>query len=270
MRVERSTVIFVTLALTACVGEEQRPATPPGSAIETREVSYNAGETPLEGFMAWDGARQDRRPGVIVVHEWWGNNDHARQQARRLAQAGYVGFALDMYGSGKTTTHPDSAQSFVTETLENLGAMTTRFQAAVEQLKLDPHVDTTRIAAIGYCFGGAVVLGMAQDGLPLRAVASFHGSMPPAARIDSGSVQARMLVLTGAADPMVPLAQVDSFAMRLRRAGASIEVVSYPGVMHSFTNPNAGSFGMPGLQYDASADRQSWEAMLALFAAALR
>jgi dienelactone hydrolase len=151
-----------------------------------------------------------------------------------------------------------------------MGAMVARFQSALAQLKQDPNVDTTRMAAIGYCFGGAVVLGMGQGGIPLKAVVSFHGAMPPAAKIDSGSVKARMLVLSGGADPMVPTAQVDSFAARMKKAGASIEVVSYPGVMHSFTNPNADKAVMKGLKYDAAADQQSWDAMLKLFGEVLR
>jgi dienelactone hydrolase len=233
-------------------------------------VNYSAGTTPLKGFVAWDSASSAKRPGVIVVHEWWGHNEHAREQARRLARAGYVGFALDMYGDGKSTTHPDSAQAFMKEATKDMGAMVARFQAALVQLKQDPNVDTTRIAAIGYCFGGAVVLGMAQSGMPLMAVVSFHGAMPAAAKVDSGSVKARMLVLAGAADPMVPAAQVDSFVTRMKKAGANIDMVSYPGAMHGFTNPNADKFGMAGLKYDAAADQQSWDAMLKLFGAVLR
>ncbi len=275
MRHASSPLAAPLLALTlACGGGESKTddtataaAVP---AVVSRDVSYTAGATPLTGFVAWDSASQAKRPGVIVVHEWWGHNEHAREQARRLANAGYVGFALDMYGGGKSTTHPDSAMAFVQDATKDMGAMVARFQAALAQLKQDPNVDTTRIAAIGYCFGGAVVLGMAQGGMPLTAAVSFHGAMPTAAKVDSGSVTARMLVLTGGADPMVTAAQVDSFVTRMKKAGASIEVVSYPGVMHSFTNPNSDKVGMPGLKYDATADQQSWDAMLKLFGEVLR
>ncbi|MCC6772367.1 MAG: dienelactone hydrolase family protein [Gemmatimonadaceae bacterium] len=249
--------------LAAC-GQEQRPSPPAGPDVQTREVRYTAGPTPLAGFVAWDAAVQGTRPGVIVVHEWWGHNEHSNEQARRLARAGYVGFALDMYGEGKNTTHPDSAQAFMQAATSDMDAMVARFQAALEQLKADPNVDTTRIAAIGYCFGGAVVLGMAQGGADLKAAVSFHGAMPPAAAVPPGSVKARLLVLAGGADPMVPMAAVDSFATRLREAGASVEVVTYPTAMHGFTNPTADSFGMAGLKYDVTADEESWAAMLTL------
>lgn len=265
---------FAMAVATGCAGgepkskAEEKPAAAP--VLDTREVSYTAGSTNLKGFVAWDSTVHTKRPGVLVVHEWWGHNEHAREQARRLARAGYVGLALDMYGDGKNTTHPDTAQMFMQAVVKDMPAMVARFQAALAQLKADPNVDTTRIAAIGYCFGGAVVLGMGQSGMPLKAVVSFHGAMPPAAKVDSGSVKARMLVLAGGADPMVPSAAVDSFATRMKKAGASIEVVSYPGVMHSFTNPNADKAGMQGLKYDATADQQSWAAMLKLFNDVLR
>lgn len=259
------------VVLAACGGAESKnPAPPAGPDIQTRQVSYTAGSTPLEGLVAWDAAVQGKRPGVLVVHEWWGHNEHADDQARRLARAGYVGFALDMYGAGKHTVHPDSAQAFMQAAVGDMDAMVARFQAALAQLKADPHVDSTRIAAIGYCFGGAVVLGMAQSGMDLKAVVSFHGAMPPAATVPAGSVKARMLILAGEADPMVPAAAIDSFATRLKAAGADVEVVRYAGAVHGFTNPKAESFGMAGLKYDAKADEESWAAMLKLFGEALR
>ncbi|MEP7380900.1 MAG: dienelactone hydrolase family protein [Gemmatimonadota bacterium] len=264
------TLIATVVALTACGGSESKPAAAAAPDIQTREVSYNALGTPLEGLVAWDAAVPDKRPGVLVVHEWWGHNEHSDEQARRLARAGYVGFALDMYGAGMHTVHPDSAQAFMQAAVGNMDAMVARFQAALAQLKADPHVDSTRIAAIGYCFGGAVVLGMAQSGMDLKAVASFHGAMPPAATVPPGSVKARMLILAGDADPMVPIAAVDSFATRLKAAGADVQIVKYAGVMHGFTNPKAESFGMAGLKYDAKADEESWAAMRKLFEEVLK
>src|SRR5437773_2611343 len=142
--------------------------------VKTREIEYRQGDTVLQGFIAWDDAAPGKRPGVLVVHEWWGHNDHARNQARRLAEAGYVGFALDMYGKGKVTTHPQDAQAFVAEVTKDPAVLAARFNAALEQLKRDPHVDTTRIATIGYCFGGAVVLGDAEA--VQRGVLSDHGA----------------------------------------------------------------------------------------------
>jgi dienelactone hydrolase len=199
---------------------------------------------------------------VLVVHEWWGHNEHARNQARRLAEAGYVGFALDMYGDNKVTNHPDSAQAFMTAAVKDPATMAARFEAALTQLKQDPNVDSTRIAAIGYCFGGAVVLGMARAGMDLDLVGSFHGAIPPSAKVDSGKVKARVLIQTGGADPMVPATEVERFKKEMEAAGAKVEVISYPNAKHSFTNPDAGTHGMAGLAYDPEVDRQSWEALL--------
>ncbi len=269
----RSTAALAAAAvmLAACGGSEQKaPAPAAGPDIQTRQVSYTAGSTPLQGLVAWDASVQDKRPGVLVVHEWWGHNEHADEQARRIAKAGYVGFALDMYGEGKNTVHPDSAQAFMQAAVGDMDAMVARFQAALAQLKADPHVDSTRIGAIGYCFGGAVVLGMAQSGMDLKAVASFHGAMPPSMTVPPGSVKAKILVLAGDADPMVPAAAIDSFATRLKAAGASVEVVRYAGAEHGFTNPKAESYGMKGLKYDAKADEESWAAMLKLFGESLK
>ncbi len=235
------------------------------AAIKTREVEYRQGETTLQGFLAWDGAAKGGRPGVLVVLEWWGHNEHARNQASRLAKAGYVGFALDMYGKGKVAAHPKDAEAFVSEATRDPAVVNARFNAALDLLKKDPHVDPERIAAIGYCFGGAVVLGMARSGADLDAVVSFHGALATRLPAGKGQVRARVLVLTGAADPMVPPEQVEAFKSEMTAAGARFEVVSFPGARHSFTNPQADRAGMDGLAYDQEADRKSWAAMLNLF-----
>ena len=242
-----------------------------GSAtVKTREIEYRQGDTVLQGFIAWDDAARGKRPGVLVVHEWWGHNEHARNQARRLAEAGYVGFALDMYGKGKVTTHPQDAQAFVSEATKDPAVLAARFNAALEQLKRDPHVDTGRIAAIGYCFGGAVVLDMARAGAPLAAVATFHGALATKTAAQPGKVKARILVLAGGADPFVPPEQIDTFKREMQAAGARFDVVVYPGAKHGFTNPSAGQYGMEQLAYNAEANQQSWAAMLTLFKEVLR
>jgi dienelactone hydrolase len=232
--------------------------------VKTREVEYRQGDTVLQGLIAWNEAITDRRPGVLVVHEWWGHNEHARNQARRLGEAGYVGLALDMYGKGKVATHPRDAEAFVREATKDPAVLVARFNAALDELKRDRHVDPERLAAIGYCFGGGVVLAMARRGADLDAVASFHGSLAPQQPAERGKVKARVLVLTGAADPMVPPRQVEAFKEEMRAAGARFEVVSYPGAKHSFTNPDADKAGMEGLGYNAEADQQSWAALLAM------
>jgi dienelactone hydrolase len=255
--------MLALLAGAACGNGSETPAAPD---IQTREVTYQQDGTTLKGFIAWDASREGKRPGVLVVHEWWGHNDHARNAARRLAEAGYVGFALDMYGDGKVTTHPDTAQQFMAQATANLQVLVARFNAARAEMLKDPKVDSTRVGAIGYCFGGAVVLGQARAGADLDAVVSFHGALLPGG-VDSGVVKARVLVLTGADDPMVPSTSVETFQKEMAAAGAAgrTEVVVYPGAKHSFTNPHADSVGMEGLGYNAAADQQSWEAMLRLF-----
>ena len=235
--------------------------------MQTKEIEYfsKQGEAVLQGFIAWDETVKGKRPGVLVVHEWWGHNEHARNQAKRLAEAGYVGFALDMYGKGKATTHPNEAQAMSNEVRKDPALLLARFHAALEELKRDPHVDPDKIAAIGYCFGGAVVLDAARAGEDLDAVVSFHGALAPKTPAEPGKVKARVLVLTGGADPFVPASQVEAFTQEMKAAGAKFQVVSYPGVKHSFTNPDAAKAGVEALEYNAEADRKSWTAMLELF-----
>lgn len=233
--------------------------------IHTKEVEYKQGGTVLQGLVAWDDAVKGPRPGVLVVHEWWGHNEHARHQAKRLAAAGYVGFALDLFGKGKVTTHPKEAQAFMSEAKKDPAVITARFRAALEQLKKDPHVAADQIAAIGYCFGGSVVLDAARSGADLDAAVSFHGMLATENPAQEGKVRARILVFTGVADPFVPMEDVAAFGKEMKAAGANFEVVAYPGVKHAFTNPDAGKAGMDALEYNAEADKKSWDAMLEMF-----
>jgi len=240
-------------------------ATAASAAVKTKVVDYSQDGTALEGMLAWNDSASGKRPGVIVVHEWWGFNDHARHQAERLAEAGYVAFALDMYGKGKLAAHPDDAMKFVAEATKDPAVAKARFDAALAILKADPHVDPTRIAAIGYCFGGAVVLNMARAGEDLDAVVTFHGALATTTPAAKGAVKPRILVLAGDQDPMVPPAQVEAFKQEMTAAGANFKVVMMPGAKHSFTNPDADSHGMDGLAYNAAADKASWADMLQLF-----
>lgn len=252
----RTSFVLAAMLLGACARTESGPR------VETREFDYQAAEgTPLQGYIAWDAARPGPRPGVLVVHEWWGHEQHTRNQARRLAEAGYVGMAIDVYGKGKHAAHPQEAQAFVAEATKDPAVLVARFNAAWETLKRDPHVDSTRIAAIGYCFGGMVVLSQARAGADLDAVVSFHGALPEGP-VDSGRVKARVLVLTGGDDAFVPGDKVEAFKQQMEKAGARIAVITYPGAKHAFTNPDAGTHGMDQLAYDAQVDSTSWNAML--------
>lgn len=204
-------------------------------------------------------------PGVIVVHEWWGLNDYARQRARQLAEAGYTAIAVDMYGHGKVADHPKDATAFMQAAFAEPEKMTARFNAARSILAAERNVDEARIYAVGYCFGGAVVLNQARQGADLAGVASFHGSLGTNSPAEPGAVKARILVATGGADPMVPAQQVGQFVTEMSTAGARLELLSFPGVVHSFTNPGATEVGqrhnMP-LAYDEAADKASWKALM--------
>ncbi|HHJ13883.1 MAG TPA: dienelactone hydrolase family protein [Gammaproteobacteria bacterium] len=243
------------------------------AAVRTEVLEYRIEGEPFTGYLAWDDKVSGARPGVLVVHEWWGHNEYARRRARELAAAGYVALALDMYGKGRVTEHPDDAKRFMQAVLAEQGLARRRFEAAYRLLLAQPQTDRTHVAAIGYCFGGGVVLNMARAGLPLDAVVSFHGMLGTDRPARPGTVRPRVLVFTGEADPFVPGEQVAAFEREMRAAGARFELIRYPGVKHAFTNPDADRLGreydLP-LKYDAQADRDAWQRMLAFLRQALR
>jgi len=217
----------------------------------------------------YDDAITHPSAGIVVVHEWWGMDDYTRSRARKLAEAGYTAVAVDMYGNGEVARHPKDAKAFMDAALADPDAMNARFDAALAALASAPNVDPKRHYAIGYCFGGAVVLNQARRGVDLAGVASFHGSLGSASPAAPGVIKARLLVATGADDPMVPVQQVADFVTEMTKAGAELELLSFPGVVHGFTNPAATAkgkeFDMP-LAYDAHADTRSWQALLNMLA----
>jgi len=233
-------------------------------ALKTEEVVYKQGETVLRGHLAYDDAVKGKRPGILVVHEWWGLNDYAKGRADALAKEGYIALALDMYGEGRHTDHPKEAGEWSGYIRQNFSVGKERFMAAYDLLKSNKLTDPTRMAAIGYCFGGYVVLAMAMEGIDLRAVVSFHGSLP-LERVEPGTIKASILVCHGADDPLVKPEQIAQFKENLEYAKADWEFVTYGGAKHSFTNPQADSKGIPALGYNKTADERSWRAMLDLF-----
>jgi dienelactone hydrolase len=232
--------------------------------IQGKTVEYSAQGVVMKGYLAYDENIKGKRPGVLVVHEWWGLNDYARKRARMLADLGYTALALDMYGEGKEAVHPDDAGKFSSELMKNFDVAKARFMAAMDFLKQQPTVDPNRIAAIGYCFGGGVVLNMARQGMDLRGVASFHGGLTAVKPAQSGSVKAKILVLNGADDKFTTPEQIEAFKQEMRTAGADFRFINYPGAIHSFTNPEADvlgkKFNLP-MAYNADADRNSWDEM---------
>ena len=230
--------------------------------IISKEIDYQQGDTIMKGMIAYDDSLEGKRPGVLIVHEWWGHNKHARDKARKLAEAGYVGFAIDMYGDGKTADHPDDAGKFSSAVASNMPLAKARFEAAMDTLKTQDNVDADKLAAMGYCFGGGVVLNMARMGVELKGVSSFHGSIATENPAKKGDIKASVRVFNGAADPFVKAEQIEALKAEMKNAGVDFEFVNYPGVKHSFTNPEADAkgkkFGLP-LEYNAEADRDSWQ-----------
>ncbi|MBT0666579.1 dienelactone hydrolase family protein [Geobacter pelophilus] len=229
--------------------------------IRGKEVEYTSDGTMLKGYLVENTAIKGKRPAVLVVHEWWGHNDYARNRAKMLAKLGYTALAVDMFGNGKTAQHPDDAAKFAGELMKNKELSESRFNAAVEFVKQQKSVDPTKIAAIGYCFGGGVVLHMARQGADLKGIVSFHGSLATDSPAAPGAVKARVLVFNGEADKMITAEQVTAFKNEMDLAGANYRYVGYPGVMHSFTNPAADDyakrFNLP-LAYNKNADKDSW------------
>jgi dienelactone hydrolase len=232
------------------------------AVVVGEEITYRSGDTQMQGYIAWDNTVTDKRPGIIVVHEWWGHNDYARKRANMLAALGYTALAVDMYGDGKTASHPDDAGKFAGAVRNNMDVAEARFRAAMETLANHETVNPGQISAIGYCFGGGIVLAMARRGADLDIVASFHGSVATDRPVEKGQVKARLAVFNGAADPMVTAAQIGAFRAEMDNAGVDYLLVNYPNALHAFTNPDADvyaeKFGIP-LKYDAEADTDSWD-----------
>lgn len=237
---------------------------PARAEIKTEEVSYTADGTTLRGFLAYDPEVPPPQPGILVVHEWWGHNAYARKRAEMLAELGYTALAVDMYGEGKKAEHPKEAGAFAKAVMSDPATAEKRFRAAMKFLQEQPTVDPDRIAAIGYCFGGAVVLNMARLGVDgLDAVASFHGSLASPIKAEP-PIQARILVCHGAADEFIPDEQVEAFKAEMKAADADLTFEAYPGAKHSFTNPDADQFAEEfglAVAYDGDADSSSWDAL---------
>jgi len=232
------------------------------AAVQGKEVSYKSNGTILKGYIAYDDAIKGKRPGVLVVHEWWGHNEYARKRARMLAELGYVALAVDMYGDGKIANHPDDANKYSSEVSKNMPMAKKRFDAAIKLLKKQKNVDSKKIAAFGYCFGGSIVLNMARMGENLKGVASFHGALGTNIKEKPGKIKARIVSFTGDDDPMIGADKVAAFKKEMDAAKANYRVVTYPGTKHSFTNPDADDLGkkfnLP-LAYNAAADKDSWK-----------
>jgi dienelactone hydrolase len=233
--------------------------------VKTKTVTYEHGGVNLIGHLAWDDAVPGKRPGVLVVHEWWGLNDYARKRAEQLAAMGFVAFAVDMYGEGKVTTHPQEAGQMAAAVRKDIKTFQGRAQAGLKVLQDHELVDARRIAAIGYCFGGATALVLAYTGADLAAVVSFHGALPVPGPDQAKAIKAKILICHGALDSFIPEATIQKVRDAFEQAKVDYEINYYGGAVHSFTVPDADKAGMKGIAYNAEADQRSWRDMLRLF-----
>jgi dienelactone hydrolase len=232
--------------------------------IGSEEIRYSADGITMKGYAAWDRGITVPRPAVLVVHEWWGHGAYVRQRADMLAALGYTGFAVDMYGDGRTAGHPQEAQKLMGDLLGNLESCRARFDAALHRIRSHPSVDPSRTAAIGYCMGGGIVLHVARYGADLDAVASFHGSLPlGVAPKGEGAkkITGRVVAYNGEDDSFVSADAIAAFKAEMERLGADWQFINFPGAVHGFTSEeataNGEKFGLP-LRYNALADQGSW------------
>ena len=233
--------------------------------MKIQDIEYHADGARLVGTLMVDDSHAGKRPGILVCHEGGGLGDHARNIAKRLAGLGYVAFAMDYYGDGKPVADFSQAMARIGAWMADPTGIRARATAALEVLKAQPETDTSRLAAIGYCFGGTTALELARSGADLKAAIAFHSGLGTARPQDAANIKGVILAAIGADDPIIPVAQRTAFEEEMTAAGVDWRMHVYGRVGHSFTNPDVGQLGRPGFDYDAVADRRSWAAMMELF-----
>jgi dienelactone hydrolase len=256
MRYKRSLMILASLVLLGSVAQ---------GAVVTKTISYRQNGVDLQGYLAFDNSVKGKRPGVLVVHEWWGLNDYARHRAEQLAALGYVAFALDMYGKNKVTKHPDQAKEFMTQVTKNINTWQQRALAGLNVLRNQPNTDPNRIAAIGYCFGGSTVQQLAYSGANIRGIVSFHGSLLPPPSSATQHIKTKFLICDGAADPFNKPEKIPAYILAMDASGIDWRMIVFGHAKHGFTNPDADKYGMPQVSYNRPADLRSWQAMKQFF-----
>ncbi len=233
--------------------------------MQTRTLEYKDGATTCKGYLAFDETKSGPRPGVVLFPEAFGIGEHVMERARRLAGLGYVALAADPYGNGATASDLPAAIGLMGTVRADVNVWRTRARAALDALAAEANVDKAKLAAIGYCFGGSTSIELGRSGAPLAAIVSFHGGLECPKPEDSRNIKAKVLVCTGADDPMITPAQIATFEEQMRQTKVDWQVQVYGGTVHSFTNPDADKLGNPALAYNPVADRRSWKAMLDLF-----
>jgi dienelactone hydrolase len=233
--------------------------------LHTETVEYKEGDTVLEGYLAYDDAMKGMRPGVIIVHEWTGLGPYVKKRANELAELGYIAFAADIYGKGVRPKDHEEAARVSGIYFKDRSLMRARAKAGLQVLKNHELTDSSRIAAMGYCFGGATVLELARSGADIAGVVSFHGAIATPNPEDARNIKAKVLVFHGAEDPFMPQEAVLAFQNEMRKAGADWQMVILGGAVHSFTVPEAGNDPSKGIAYNEKADKRSWEIMKLFF-----
>ena len=269
--------LLAAISLTACnSGEDKKDPEPESDMKEVKvkemPVEYAGDSVTMNGYVAFNENQEGTRPGVLIVPEWWGVTDYVKGRAKQLAELGYIAFVVDMYGNGKTADNPKLAGELAMPFYTNPGKAQARFDAALAKLKTYPETDASKIAAIGYCFGGAQVLNMARLGEDLKGVVSFHGNLA-GVPVDKNKLKAAVLVCHGGADPFVPNTEVITFRKQMDSIGANYTFKAYDGALHAFTNPNATAMGekfqLP-IKYNAAADSASFQDMKDFFGVIFR
>lgn len=235
------------------------------AALHTEVVQYKQDNAVLEGYIAFDDDFKGKRPGVLVVHEWTGLGDYVKRRAEQLAGLGYIAFAADIYGKGIRPKTSEEAGKEASIYRNNRQLLRARAQAGLRELKRHALADASKIAAIGYCFGGGAVLELARSGADISGVVSFHGNLDNPTPADVKKIRTKVLVLHGAEDPVVPLEQVQTFQKEMNEADIDWYMISYGNAVHSFTNHESGNDPAKGVAYNEKADKRSWEAMLSFF-----
>lgn len=235
------------------------------AAVQSKTIEYKDGDVVLEGYLAYDDSFQGKRPGVLVVHEFMGLGDYAKMRADQLAKLGYVAFALDMFGKGVRPKDRQEAGALAGKFYKDRQLMRQRALAGLKQLQGFELTDASRMAAIGYCFGGSCALELARSGAAIAGVVSFHGNPENPTPEDAANIKAKVLLLHGGSDPVVPMERVNLFIEEMTKAGTDFQVIIYSGAVHAFTNPASGNDPSKGAAYDEKADHRSWEAMKQFF-----
>jgi dienelactone hydrolase len=250
---------LAVLAATAlwCAGADAK--------VVTKTVPYQHDGKTMQGYLAYDDANAGPRPGVLVVHEWWGLNDYAKGRTRQLAEMGYVAFAADMFGDGKTTRDPKEAQAWATAAGAQPGGLAAASKSALDVLRKQPQTDVEQLAAIGFCFGGTSVLQLTYAGVPLKGAVTFHGGLVVPDANQVAKIRAPILVLHGAEDTFIKPETITGLQKTLDNAKVDWYMVTYAQAVHAFTNPDADSFKIPGIGYNEKAARRSWDEMQRFF-----